>query len=108
VTLHFIHQYAVLFVIEIAIMLACGAWRPRKEAWEFTRNEKVDMTEWRFARPLAVTLLSCVVATYLLFSPIGVVGGWSVWFTQLIAALAVVNTVVWGGALRRYLRDEAG
>lgn len=108
VTLHFIHQYAVLFGIEIGIMLACGALWPRKEAWQFTRNEQVDMTQWRFARPLAVTLLSCVVATYLLFSPIGVVGGWSVWFAPLIGALAAVNTAMWAGALRRFLRDKAG
>ncbi|MEM7687759.1 MAG: solute:sodium symporter family transporter [Pseudomonadota bacterium] len=101
VTLHFIHQYAVLFVIEVGIMLACGAWRPRKEAWEFTRKEQVDMTEWRFAKPLAVTLLSCVVATYLLFSPIGVVGGWSVWFAPLMSALMIANALVWGLSVRR-------
>ena len=101
VTLHFIHQYAALFVIEVGIMLACGAWRPREEAWEFTRNEKVDMTEWRFAKPLAVTLLSCVVATYLLFSPIGVVGSWSAWFAPLMGGLVIANAAYWALAVRK-------
>jgi len=103
VTLHFIHQYAVLFVIEVGLMLACGAWRPREEAWQFTRDEKVDMIPWRFARPLAVTLLSCVVATYLLFSPIGLAGaaGVSAMFWPLIAALVVANAGYWGLAIRR-------
>lgn len=101
VTLHFIHQYAVLFVIEVGIMLACGAWRPRETAWQFTRNEQVDMTQWRYAHTLAVTLLSCVVATYLLFSPIGVVGGWSAWFAPLMGALVLANAAVWVRAVLR-------
>ncbi|MEO1047641.1 MAG: solute:sodium symporter family transporter [Pseudomonadota bacterium] len=101
VTLHFIHQYAVLFVIEVGIMLACGALAPREEEWQFTRNEQVDMAEWRFAKPLAATLLSCVVATYLLFSPIGVVGGWSAWFAPLMGALVIANGAVWGLAVRK-------
>jgi SSS family solute:Na+ symporter len=101
VTLHFIHQYAVLFVIEVGIMLACGALAPRKEAWQFTRNEQVDMAEWRFAKPLAVTLLSCVVATYLLFSPLGVAGGWSAWFAPLMGVLLVANGALWARAVLR-------
>ncbi|MEO0367081.1 MAG: solute:sodium symporter family transporter, partial [Pseudomonadota bacterium] len=35
VTLHFLHLYAVLFVIEVAIMLLCGVLRPRSEAWTY-------------------------------------------------------------------------
>ena len=103
VTLHFLHQYALLFVIEVGIMLACGAIVPREEAWRFTRNEMVDMTEWRFAKPLAGTLLSCVVATYLLFSPIGVAGadGVGVWFVPLLCVLALINAIVWGLSARR-------
>ena len=102
VTLHFIHQYAVLFVIEVGIMLACGAIKPRAETWRFIRNEQVDMTEWRYAKPLAGTLLSCVVATYLLFSPLGVAsaGGVSAWFAPLMALIVVGNVVIWGWGLR--------
>ena len=111
VTLHFIHLYAVLFVIEVGIMLACGAFAPREEAWEFTRNEQVDMTPWRFAKPLAVTLFSCVIATYLLFSPFGVASaeGPGLLFGVLIGALVAGNVVVWGLAARRpALGDQAG
>jgi len=110
VVIHFLHQYAILFAIEVAIMLACGAIVPRKAAWQFTRNEQVNMDEWHFARPLAATLLSCVVATYLLFSPLGIASetGFSFWFTPLMAALVAANFVMWGTALRRALRDKAG
>ncbi|MEP0390957.1 solute:sodium symporter family transporter [Erythrobacter sp.] len=97
VTLHFIHQYGVLFVIEVGIMLACGALAPRAEAWQFTRKEEVDLTPWVYARPLAVTLFSCVVATYLLFSPLGVAStsGPGALFGALIAALVVGNGAYW-------------
>ncbi|MEM7781122.1 MAG: solute:sodium symporter family transporter [Pseudomonadota bacterium] len=103
VTLHFIHQYAILFVIEVGIMLACGYWVPRKSDWQFTRAEKVDLTPWVYAKPLAVTLFSCVVATYLLFSPFGAaqVGGPGGLFGGLIAAIALANMVVWALAHRR-------
>ncbi|MDJ0643622.1 MAG: solute:sodium symporter family transporter [Erythrobacter sp.] len=103
VTLHFIHLYAVIFVIEVGIMLACGALAPRQEAWKFTRNEQVDMTPWRFAKPLAVTLFSGVVATYLLFSPLGVASaeGPGLLFGALLGALGLANVIVWGLAGRR-------
>ncbi|MDJ0979217.1 MAG: solute:sodium symporter family transporter [Erythrobacter sp.] len=108
VTLHFIHQYAALFAVEVAIMLACGALRPRDEAWRFRRDEKVDMTPWRFARPLAGTLLSCVVATYLLFSPLGLARAdeISTWFGPLMGALVLVNAGYWGLALLRPTRSS--
>lgn len=103
VTIHFLHQYAILFVIEIGIMLAVGRWKPRKQAWQFSSNNKVDLTPWRFARPLAVTLFSCVVAIYLLFSPIGLAStdGMTSLFYGLLVALFAVNLVVWFAASRQ-------
>ena len=103
ITLHFIHLYAVLFWIEVGIMLACGWLRPRETAWRFARNEQVDMTPWRFAKPMAVTLFSCVVATYLLFSPLGLAssGGLTGVFFGLISALVAVNVAVWLFAARQ-------
>ncbi|MEO1489814.1 MAG: solute:sodium symporter family transporter [Pseudomonadota bacterium] len=109
VTLHFIHQYAVLFVIEVGIMLACGALAPRTQGWSFTRQEKVDLTPWRFARPLSVTLFSCVVATYLLFSPLGLASESrpGAVFAILLSAIAIGNTVIWALALRQPERAPA-
>lgn len=97
VTLHFIHQYAVLFVIEVAIMLVLGWLRPREHVWRFTQRHEVDLTPWPFARPLAITLFSCVVATYLLFSPLGAASedGPGPVFAAALAAIALVNLGVW-------------
>ncbi|MEL6875044.1 MAG: solute:sodium symporter family transporter, partial [Pseudomonadota bacterium] len=97
VTIHFLHQYAILFVIEVGIMLAVGAWRPREKAWEFTSKSKVDMTPWAFARPLAFTLFSCVVALYLLFSDIGLASGQGLQmpFALMLSALVACNLAYW-------------
>ncbi len=107
ITLHFIHQYAVLFVIEVGIMLACGALAPRATAWTFTRNEQVDLTPWPYARPLAITLFSCMVALYLLFSPIGLArsGAFGSIFYVCNAALLVGNVIVWFMAGQRERRN---
>lgn len=102
VTLHFIHQYAILFVIEIGIMLLATRISPRGEPYRPVAREQVDMTPWRFARPLAFSLLSGVVALYLVFSPLGVASdaGPGAMFAVLAAVLAVANLAVWAMAAR--------
>ena len=40
--LHFLHLYAILFVIEVCIMLVLGWWRPRRAAWTFHRRDTLD------------------------------------------------------------------
>lgn len=96
ITIHFLHLYAVLFVIEVAIMLIAGRWQPRAEPWRFTPNAQVDLTAWTYAVPTAITLMSAVISTYLLFSPIGLAdGALGALFWTLIAALVVINGVIW-------------
>ena len=101
VTLHFLHLYAVLFFIEVAIMLAAGYFAPRKTEWVFTPNQKVDLTPWRFAAPTAITLFSCVIGVYVLFSPIGLANGvLGSLFYAVMTGLALINLVSWTQAVR--------
>lgn len=95
VSIHFLHLYAVLFVFEVALMLLVGYLAPRREEWVIHQKRMVDLTPWRYAIPCAGTLLSCVVGLYLLFSPIGLVGGVSALFLPLLAALAMANLALW-------------
>lgn len=95
VQIHFLHLYAILFFIEIAMMLAIGQWMPREQEWTYHQQDKVDLTPWRFAIPCATTLLSCVVGLYILFSPIGLVGGLSGGFTPSMVFLFLLNVSVW-------------
>ena len=100
ITLHFLHLYAVLFVIEVGIMLAVGAIKPRPEPWQYVKRDLVDLTPWRHAMPVAITLMSAVVLLYLLFSEIGLVGGLSALFWPLTGLLTVATAVAWGFSLR--------
>jgi SSS family solute:Na+ symporter len=99
-TIHFLHLYAILFVIEVLMMLVIGQFYPRQEAWTFKRSDKIDLQRWRYAVPCAVTLASSVVALYLLFSPIGLVGGISVAFWPLILVLVGINMLLWWDGTR--------
>lgn len=98
VTIHFLHQYAILFVIEVAIMLICGALRPREIAWQAPQNHAVDMTPWPYAKPLALTLFSCVIAVYMLFSGLGLAshsGEFSPLFAPILLGLVAANAAYW-------------
>ncbi|MFN3163918.1 MAG: solute:sodium symporter family transporter, partial [Pseudohongiellaceae bacterium] len=90
VDIHFLHLYAILFFVELGIMLTTGYVRPRSEPWIYHHNEKVNLTPWQYLMPCAITLLSCVVGLYLLFSPIGLVDGLSAWFWPLITLLVIM------------------
>jgi SSS family solute:Na+ symporter len=99
VQIHFLHLYAILFFIEVGLMLAIGLWRPRVKAWEYTTSSKVNMQPWRFAAPCAVTLLSCVVCLYVTFSPLGLVGGGSPLMTPVLVVLTLFNLTLWWRAI---------
>ncbi len=101
ITLHFLHLYAVLFVIEVGIMLVIGWLRPRRDGAHFTPSGKVDLTPWRYGIPTAFTLMSSIVALYLLFSPLGLVDGGSDWFLPLNGLLVLANVALWTLAVAR-------
>ena len=101
VSIHFLHLYAILFLIEVGIMLAFGYFRPRPEAWTYHLDNLVDMTPWRYGIPCASTLFSFVVATYLLFSKVGLVDGLTPLFWVLIIALIAINAFLWHWFSRR-------
>ncbi|MEM7280666.1 MAG: solute:sodium symporter family transporter, partial [Pseudomonadota bacterium] len=95
ITIHFLHQYGILFVVEVTMMLVIGFWRPTKKDWAYQSKSLVDMSPWRFALPTSFTLLSSVVFLYLLFSRIGLVGGLSDSFWPLVLVLAMANLALW-------------
>ena len=103
VALHFLHLYAILFVIEVGFMLLMGYWKPAHKV-RVMHTPPVDMTPWTHAKACAVTLLSCVVGLYCLFSPLGLVasGGIGLGFGAVMATLLVINAVVWQQSVRAH------
>lgn len=107
VDINFIHIYAILFVIEVAIMLIIGKISPRADAWYYTAREVVDMTPWRFAIPTAILLAACIVMTYLLFSPIGLAGDMGIPFWLATFVTIAVTAALWVFTEKRWRRKFA-
>ncbi|MEM1404910.1 MAG: solute:sodium symporter family transporter [Pseudomonadota bacterium] len=107
----FIHSYAVLFSVEIALMAWIGYRYPAPTSWTFERRSKVDLAPWKHALPCAITLFSMIAGLYLFFSPVGIVGGLSAWFYPLLTGLALANALLCWWSLRwwreRYDADVA-
>ena len=101
VPVHFLHLYAILFVLEVAMMLPIGMRHPRQEEATIRQTAEVDLTPWAYALPCAVTLLSCVVALYVVFSPVGLVGEGSNFFVPVLLGLLALNVAFWFGWHRR-------
>jgi len=101
IKLNFIHIYAVLFIIEVGIMLLYGVCHPRQSGQYFKYNPKVDLTPWRYSWAVSSTLFACIVALYLVFSPVGLVGGMSGLFWLLLSLLFIANAGFSAWSLKR-------
>ncbi|MCY4342326.1 MAG: solute:sodium symporter family transporter [Gammaproteobacteria bacterium] len=73
--IHFVHLYAILFAIEVAIMWAGGRLRPAPTPDPLDDGAApVDMTPWRWTPWVALGLCLAVAGIYVLFSPLGLAG----------------------------------
>ncbi|WP_173915432.1 solute:sodium symporter family transporter [Halobacillus sp. Marseille-Q1614] len=94
ITMNFIHISAILFVIEVGIMLTVGYIRPLPRPYAFKHAPKVSMVPWKYAIPTSLLLLSLIVFTYIVFSPIGLAYPDAIvsnWFWLASGALIVVT-----------------
>ncbi|WP_273130258.1 solute:sodium symporter family transporter [Metabacillus sp. HB246100] len=71
VPIHFIHIYAILFAIEVSMMIIIGYMKPLERPNPFKVKAEVDMIPWKYAIATSIILLSSVAITYVIFSPIG-------------------------------------
>ena len=105
--IHFLHLYAILFIIESMIMLLIGYFKPLPKPWEYTNNAVVDLAPWRFLIPVSIHLFSAIIFLYLIFSPIGLVGGLSNMFWVLVALLLLVNISIWFVKIPKILTGQS-
>ena len=109
VDINFIHIYAILFAIELAIMLTIGKFYPMATSWHFTPKAEVNMTPWRYAIPCAIVLVGLIATLYLMFSPVGFVGGVSSAFIPALIGLWATCFVAIGLSLKWWrVRYERG
>lgn len=65
---HFLHIMAILFTLNIIIMLLIGKMRPRTEDYIQTYTEQVEITPWPHAKKVGILIITIVVLTFYYFS----------------------------------------
>lgn len=66
---HFLHVMAILFVMNIIIMLLIGRFNPRTEDFQLQYTEQVDITPWKYVKQVGIVICIIVVFIYIYFSP---------------------------------------
>ena len=62
--LHWLHLAAINFVIISLIMILMAAFNPRKEAYEQTYTNDVDITPWKGAKACGIIILVLIALMY--------------------------------------------
>ncbi|WP_298321014.1 solute:sodium symporter family transporter [uncultured Aquimarina sp.] len=65
---HFLHVMAILFVVNIIIMLIIGKLYPREEAYEQQYTKEVDITPWKYTKIVGAIVCLIVISTYIYFN----------------------------------------
>ncbi|OEK08252.1 solute:sodium symporter family transporter [Flavivirga aquatica] len=64
---HFLHVMAILFVLNVVIMLIIGKVMPREKAFNLQFTNQVDITPWKYLKPVGILICVIVISTYLIF-----------------------------------------
>ncbi|APH03440.1 solute:sodium symporter family transporter [Bacillus weihaiensis] len=116
VPIHFIHIYAILFAIEVSMMIIIGYMKPLERPNPFKVSAEVDMVPWKYAIATSIILLSSVAITYVIFSPIGLAytgGIVSQLFWPVVAGILVLTALLiffslkhWNMKYSQYLQSD--
>ncbi len=98
---HYVHMYAILFFIEMGIMMVMGKVLPGPVKTMQT-NISNKLKPWKYAVPVSATLVWCIVTLYLLFSPIGLVDGIGIHFWIYFGLITLVNIIFCYWHIARY------
>lgn len=65
---HFLHVMAILFVLNILIMLIIGYFKPRKEPYVIEYTNQVDITPWKHTKSVGLIICIVVIGIYIYFA----------------------------------------
>jgi SSS family solute:Na+ symporter len=65
---HFLHVMAILFVLNVIIMLIIGKLKPRKDAYEQVYTKQVDITAWKYLKVTGIAVCVIVIGIYIYFA----------------------------------------
>lgn len=65
---HFLHVMAILFTLNIIIMLIIGKLKPREVAFELAYTKQLDITPWKYLKITGIAICVIVIGIYIYFS----------------------------------------
>jgi SSS family solute:Na+ symporter len=65
---HFLDVMAILFVLNVAIMLIIGKLKPRKEPFIQDYTKQVDITPWKYTKQASIAICVIVLGVYIYFA----------------------------------------
>lgn len=65
---HFLHIMAILFVLNVLIMLLIGKYYPRKEVYQQEYTEQVDIAPWKYLNTVGIGICIIVLGIYIYFA----------------------------------------
>jgi len=67
-TFHFLHVMAILFVLNVIIMLLIGKISPKETAYVQNYTKEVDITPWKYTKTFGAVICAIVIFTYIYFN----------------------------------------
>ncbi len=65
---HFLHVMAILFVLNVLIMLLIGKYKPRTKAYVQKYTNQVDITPWKHLNSIGISICVIVLVIYIYFA----------------------------------------
>ncbi len=65
---HFLDVMAILFILNVIIMLVIGKFKPREEDYVQEYTEQVDITPWKYVKQTGIAICVIVVSVYVYFA----------------------------------------
>lgn len=65
---HFLDVMAILFALNVVIMLIIGKIKPREEAFVQEYTKQVDITPWKYTKPAGIAICVIVIGVYIYFA----------------------------------------
>ena len=65
---HFLHLMGIIFAIAVAILYVVSAMKPRESDFLLQYTKQVDITPWKYLKPVGVAVVVMVVSLYIYLS----------------------------------------
>lgn len=64
---HMLDMQAITFALTVALMLIIGAVKPRETDYVQKYTNEVDITSWKYVKPVGIAISLVVISTYIIF-----------------------------------------